>query len=114
MGGGPGWMMSGNPLAVADQQLTELKTTLSITADQEGVWNAYAEAVKGKTGLMIAHRQTMMGSDSIAPEQRLAFHEQGLEQMQKVSTASRDLYSVLTPEQQSKAGNLIGWRHALR
>ncbi|MEN8167774.1 MAG: Spy/CpxP family protein refolding chaperone [Pseudomonadota bacterium] len=113
-GGGAGWMMSGDPIAYADQQLTGLKSTLGITTDQETVWNAYEEAVKGKAGLMFAHRQTMMGSGSIAPEQRLTFHQQGLEQMQKVTTASRDLYNVLTPEQQAKAGNLMGWRHTLR
>ncbi|MEN8179115.1 MAG: Spy/CpxP family protein refolding chaperone [Pseudomonadota bacterium] len=112
--GGPGWMMSGDPVAYADQQLTGLKNNLGITTDQESVWNVYEEAVKGKAGLMFAHRQTMMGSGSIAPEQRLALHQQGLEQMQKVTIASRDLYTVLTPEQQARAGNLIGFRHALR
>ena len=106
--GGPGWMMSGDPVAYADARLTGLKTTLGITAGQEGAWNAYAEAVKGKAGLMIAHRQTMMGSGGIAPEQRLAFHQQGLDQMQKVTAASRDLYTLLTPEQQASAGNLVG------
>lgn len=114
MGGGPGWMMSGDPVAYADQQLTELKTTLGITTDQESVWNTYEEAVIGKAGLMTAHRQTMMGTGGIAPEQRFTFHQQGLEQMQKVTTASRDLYTVLMPEQQAKAGNLIGLRHGLR
>ncbi|KRT54379.1 Spy/CpxP family protein refolding chaperone [endosymbiont of Ridgeia piscesae] len=113
-GAGPGWMMDGDPVAYADQQLIGLRSTLGITADQESAWNAYTEAVKGKAGLMASHRQSMFGSGSIAPEQRFTFHQQGLEQMQKVTTASRDLYSVLTPEQQARAGNLIGLHHALR
>ncbi|EGW54149.1 Spy/CpxP family protein refolding chaperone [Candidatus Endoriftia persephonae] len=118
-GFGPGWgghhgMMGGGPVAYADQQLIGLRSTLGITADQESAWNAYTEAVKGKAGLMASHRQSMFGSGSIAPEQRFTFRQQGLEQMQKVTTASRDLYSVLTPEQQARAGNLIGLHHALR
>jgi hypothetical protein len=63
---------------------------------------------------MLSHRQTMFGSGQIAPEQRFAFHQQGLDQMQKVTIASRDLYTVLTPEQQARAGNLIGLHHGLR
>ena len=113
-GGGAGWMMSGDPVAYADQQLTRLKETIGITSDQEVAWNTYADSVKGKAGLMFAHRQTMFGSGSTTPEQRLTFHEQGLEQMQKVTIASRDLYTVLTPEQQVKAGNLMGFRHGIR
>ncbi|MCU7936470.1 MAG: Spy/CpxP family protein refolding chaperone [Candidatus Thiodiazotropha sp. (ex Dulcina madagascariensis)] len=114
LGAGPGLMMRGDPVAYVDQQLTRLKGTIGITADQEIAWNAYAEAVKGKAGLMLAHRQTMFGSVQTTPEQRLTFHEQGLEQMLKVTTASRDLHAILTLEQQAKAGNLIGFRHGFR
>lgn len=90
-------MMGGDPVAYADQQLTELKTALGITADQESTWNAYEEAVKGKAAVMLSHRQTMFGSGPMTPEQRFAFHQQGLDQMQLVTIASRDLYTVLTP-----------------
>jgi len=107
-GGGPGCMMSGDPVASTEQQLSGLKSTLEISADQEPAWNAYAEAVKGRAGLMLAHRQTMMGSAGIAPEQRLAFRQQGLQQMQRITATSRDLYNVLTPEQQTTFGNLMG------
>ncbi len=113
-GGGPGWMMRGDPVAYADQQLTGLKSTLDISADQEDAWNTYEAAVKGKLGVMLSHRQSMFGSGQIAPEERFTFHQQGLEQMQKVITARRDLYAVLTPEQQERAGNLIGLHHGLR
>ncbi|MCP5409130.1 MAG: Spy/CpxP family protein refolding chaperone [Chromatiaceae bacterium] len=109
MMGGPGSMMSGDPVASADQRLSGLRTTLEITADQETAWNAYAEAVKGKAGLMLAHRQSMMGSAGVAPEQRFAFHQQGLEQMQRITTTGRDLYNLLTPEQQTRFANLTGF-----
>ena len=114
MRGGPGMMMSGDPVAFTDQRITQLKTTLGITPEQETAWSAYAEAVKGKAGLMVSHRQAMWGPDGVTADQRLGFHQQGLEQMQKVTAATRDLYSVLTPEQQAKAGGLIGPRCAAR
>ncbi|MEL0586388.1 MAG: Spy/CpxP family protein refolding chaperone [Candidatus Thiodiazotropha sp. (ex. Lucinoma kazani)] len=107
-GSGSGWMMSGNLGAYADQQLTDLKATLGITADQEGAWDAYVGAVKGKAELMSSHRQAMMGAKQMAPEQHFAFHQQGLDQMQKITTARSDLFNVLTSEQQARAGNLIG------
>ena len=113
MGGRQG-MMGGDPVAYADQQLTTLKTALGITADQDGTWSAYEEAMKGKAAVMLSHRQTMSAGGMATPEQRFAFHQQGLDQMQKVTIASRDLYTELTPEQQARAGNLIGLHHGLR
>ena len=111
---GPGGMMASDPAAFTDQRLTELKSTLAITGEQESAWNTYADAVKSQVGVMQSHRQLMFGSEPITPEQRLAFHQQGLDQMQKMATASRDLYSTLTPEQQTRAGNLTGMHHAMR
>ncbi len=110
-GAGPGWMMNDDPAAYTDRQLTELKDQLGITADQNEAWDAYADAVKGRTGLMLSHRQVMTQSGTIAPEQRFAFHQQGLEQMQKINTASQDLYTALTPDQKAKAGNQFGMHH---
>jgi hypothetical protein len=57
---------------------------------------------------MAAHRQAMWGGGPATAEQRLSFHQEGLAQMQQVTTAARDLYAVLTPEQQAKAGGLVG------
>lgn len=112
--GGPGMMMRGDPVAYAEQRLTALKTDLGVTADQEGAWSTYADAVTAKAGLMASHRTTMFGPETLTPDQRLTFHQQGLEQMQKVTGATRDLYAVLTPEQQTKVGGLVGPRCALR
>lgn len=108
MRGGPGMMMGGDPVAYTDQRLTQLKTTLGITPEQQSTWNTYAEALTAKAGLMASHRQTMFGSGGVTPEQRLEFHQQGLAQMQKVTDAGSGLYAALTPEQQAKAGNLVG------
>ncbi|WP_051301717.1 Spy/CpxP family protein refolding chaperone [Sedimenticola selenatireducens] len=113
-GAGRGGMMGGDPVAFTDQRLTELKSALGVTGEQEKAWNTYADALKGQADMMMSHRQLMFGGEQITAEQRFAFHQQGLDQMQKIATASRDLYSTLTPEQQAKAGNLIGMHHAMR
>jgi len=113
--GGPGWMMGGDPVAVTDQQLSQLKTNLGITPEQEDAWNGYAEAVKGQAGLMAAHHAAMAGSTAVTPEQRQSLHQQGWTQMQAVVDATQNLYAVLTPEQQAKAGGLrLGPRCAAR
>ena len=114
MRGGPGMMMSGDPVAYTDQRLTQLKTTLGITPEQEGTWSAYVDAGKGKAGMMVSHRQAMFGSGGVTADQRLSFHQQGLAQMQTLTAAARDLHAVLTPEQQAKAGGLIGPRCVAR
>jgi len=103
-------MMSGDPVAYADQQLTELETTLDITPEQQDAWSAYADAVLGKAGVMTAHHEAMLGGGTVTPEQRLSFHQQGFEQMQQLNAAARDLYATLTPEQRAKSGGLIGPR----
>ena len=111
--GGPGWMASADPVASAQKQLAELETTLAITPEQESAWTAYADAVTNKAALMASHRE-VMHAGALAPDQRLAFHQQGLEQMRKVITASDDLYAVLSPEQQAKATGLVGPRFGPR
>ena len=112
--GGPGRMMGGDPVAYAEQRLARQKTTLGITPEQEAAWNIYADAVKGKAGLMVAHRQVMFSSGGVTAEQRQAFHQQGLAQMQQLTAAGRGLQAVLTPEQQTRFGGLIGPRCAAR
>jgi hypothetical protein len=106
--GGPGWMMSGDPAGDTEQRLAQLKTTLGITPEQEASWSAYVDAVKGRADLMASHRQAMFATGSVTPEQRLGFRQEGLAQMQQLTSATRDLYAALTPEQQAKAGGLIG------
>lgn len=131
MMGGPGVMMGGpggmygqgmgsqfmrgtGPLGITEQQLSGLKTELGITAEQEGAWNAYVAALQGRTELMQSHRQAMLATGPATPDQRLAFHQEGLDQMQRVTTARRDLFSTLTPQQQARADSLAGWNCGLR
>lgn len=106
--------MGGYTAGNADQQLTNLKSSLGITIDQETAWNRYADAVKGRAGLMQSHRQQMFSSGPVSPDQRQNFHQQGLEQMQQVSAARQELFNVLTPKQRATADTYTGWPCAVR
>ncbi len=113
-GGGRGMMMGGYTAGYADQQLADLKSSLGITTDQEAAWSRYSDAVKGRAGLMQSHRQQMFTSGPISPDQRLSFHQQGLEQMKQVSAARQELFKVLTPQQRATADTYTGWPCAVR
>lgn len=116
-GYGPGagrGMMGGYQGTYAPQQLDELKSTLGITPDQETAWNRYADAVEARADLMQTHRQQMFTNGPVGPDQRLTFHQQGLDQLQKVTTARRDLFNVLSPQQRATADNYTGWPCAVR
>lgn len=104
---GPG-MMGANPVTYTDQQLTQLKTRLGITPQQKTIWNVYVDAMKARAGLMLAHRNAMLGGATITPDQRTALHQQGFAQMQRVASATHNLYAALTPEQQRNAGGPAG------
>jgi hypothetical protein len=106
MRGGPG-MMGG--YGYTDQQITDMKSALGITPDQEGAWNDYISALQGRAQLMQAHRQAMFSNGPISPETRQAYHQQGYSQMQQLFDARRNLFDKLTPQQRSKAGDIIGW-----
>jgi len=107
MSAGSGPMMGGDPVAFASERLGELKNTLAITPEQESAWQAYVDAVQEKAGLMAAHREVMQSS-TLSADQHQVFHQQGLEQMRKLSDATGALYAVLTPEQKARADGLIG------
>jgi hypothetical protein len=106
-GGGPAWMAEGDPVGSAEQRLSELKTSLEIGPDQEEAWAIYADAMVDKAALMASHRAAMH-SGTATPDQRTALRQHGFEQMQDLIAATQNLSAVLTPEQQVKAGGLIG------
>ena len=90
--------MSGDPVASADQRLSGLRPRWRLPRIRKQPGTPTRKRLKaGWAGLMLAHRQSMMGSAGVAPEQRFAFHQQGLEQMQRITTTGRDLYNLLTP-----------------
>lgn len=113
-GMGRGMMMGGYATVYGDQQLADLKEALAITPDQETAWNRYADAVKRRADLMQTHRQQMFSDGFVNPDQRLTFHQEGLDQLRQVSAARQDLYKVLTPQQRATADTYTGWPCALR
>lgn len=103
-----GWATSGDPVAVANQFLGDQRTALNITADQQPAWDAYAEAIQARAARMETHHQARFNGTSLDAGQRLDFHQQGFDQLQAVIAASQALYDQLTPDQQARAGGLIG------
>ena len=124
-GGGPGPMMGygpmghgmgpqayGNPAAAADWRLSGLKSELKITAAQESAWKLFADQTKQQAEAMQALMATAQGSAQASAPERLDLRNQMMkkrqEQMEKTTTAFKDLYAVLTPEQKVLADQHIG------
>lgn len=101
MHGGP---MFGDPSAHAEQRLAYLKEQLRITPEQETQWQSYADSIKQQAQTMAAMHASAQGAQSTATErmdQHIAFMQLRLNNMQAVSSAARQLYEVLTPDQKA-------------
>lgn len=101
MHGGP---MFGDPSARAEQRLSDLKARLNITAAQESQWKAFADSVSTQAQTMVsmhASMQSPAGTMTEHMDRRIAFTKLGLENMQVVDNAAKQLYAVLTPEQKA-------------
>ena len=101
MHGGP---MFGDPSARAEQHLNDLKGRLNITPAQEKPWQAFADSVKKQAQTMVSMRTSMQSTPGTMTErmdQRIAFMKLGLDNMQAVDSAAKELYAALTPEQKA-------------
>jgi Spy/CpxP family protein refolding chaperone len=114
MDGRSGMMKSGmkfDPAARADQHLTRLKAELKPTAQQEPLWNAYAEKVKAESGSgMEAMHATMQNDKLTAPERMAAMNammKNRLASHEAVTDSFKRLYDSLTPEQKTVADQLM-------
>ena len=112
MGRGMGPQGFGNPGAMADARNAYLKSELKITPAQESAWNAFADQRKQQVEAMQAWRTTVQGSAQATAPERLELRNQIMkkrqEQMEKMTTAVKDLYAVLTAEQKALADQRIG------
>ena len=112
MGHGMGPQAYGNPAAAADWRLSGLKSELKITAAQESAWKLFADQTKQQAEAMQALMATAQGSAQASAPERLDLRNQMMkkrqEQMEKTTTAFKDLYAVLTPEQKVLADQHIG------
>ena len=111
-GMGPGRMGSGNPTAAAEGRLAYLKSTLQITPAQETAWQAFAAKAKQQAESMFSRRTAMHEAAGTTAPDRLAkrseIMKQHVTEMEAMSTALKDLYAALTPEQRAVADRGFG------
>jgi hypothetical protein len=103
-------MSGGDPSAMVESRLGEMKAQLKITAAQEAAWQAYAGQAKQQAASMQALRGKTQAS-STAPErmaQQTAMMQQRSAAMAARSTAFNALYAALTPEQKTIADKTFG------
>lgn len=113
MGGcdGPRGMMRSkhnfDPAVRADQKLTQLKADLKLTAQQEPLWQAFAEQVRAEAGKgMQAMRETAQDLSLSAPERmarQTALMKERVATMESVNASFTRLYDALTPDQKRVA-----------
>ena len=119
MGGmsGPRAMMMADPAAMADRHLADAKIQLKITADQETAWQTFTDKAKQQAASMQGMRGQMQQMQGTAPDrmsQRAEMMKSRSEQMATMSTALRDLYAVLSPEQKLLADKQFPMMHGNR
>ena len=99
-------------------QLAMLKTRLKVTPTQEAAWKGYESAVMQQASATQALREQMQakwqggGQSATAPEiaaQREAMATAQASGWQARSKAMKELYAVLTPQQQAIADSGAGW-----
>jgi hypothetical protein len=109
-GYGPGTTGAG-PTERAEARLQFLKNELKITADQDAAWEGYATQVKTQAATMATfHAQGPSTVESAAEriEQHAARMKLRADQAQAMSTAVKELFAVLTPEQKAVADRYFG------
>jgi hypothetical protein len=119
MGGGPAYCdgpmgMMGNmtggrfdPAARADQRLNRLKADLKLDAQQEPLWQAFAEKVRTEAGKgWQAMRDNAQDLSLSAPDRMsrmTGIMKERVASMESVNESFRRLYDALTPDQKRVA-----------
>jgi hypothetical protein len=97
-----------DPSARVEQRLTKLKGELKLTAQQEPLWQAFAEQSKSAAGKgMQAMRERMKDDKQVSAPERMAqmqgIMKERVAAMESVSESFNRLYAALTPEQKATA-----------
>lgn len=105
-----GMMMHGPAI---EGRLAYLKAELGITEAQIPAWNGYVTAAKARLSAMQGTHQAMMQAwQSGTVVARLDAHTKSMESMveslKALKPATEALYAVLTPDQKTKADQLLG------
>lgn len=112
--GGPGMKRSAmqrgmmDPGARVEQRLTRLKSELKLTAQQEPLWQAFAEKSSAEAGKgMQAMRERMQSDKPLSAPERMAQMQAMMKDrvaaMESVNESFNRLYAALTPEQKAAA-----------
>ena len=92
----------------AEQRLTRFKSELKLTAEQEPLWQAFAEKSKAEAGKGFqAWRERMNDTKPVSAPERMAqlqdIMKQRVAALESVSESFNRLYAALTPEQKAAA-----------
>lgn len=108
-----GMMMGGSDVpAFGEGRIAFLRTELAITSAQQGVWDAYAAALRKNFSSMQSMRQSMMTAlEGKTPVESLDAHLAAMESrhgaLKEIKPALTALYAALSPEQKQKADQLL-------
>lgn len=101
-----------DPAARADQRLTQLKSELKLTAEQEPLWQAFAEKSKTEAGKGFqAMRDQAADAKLTAPERMdrmVGLMKERATALESVNESFKRLYAALTPEQKKTADEYVG------
>lgn len=110
MGMGPMARQSGtkfDPAQRAARHLAFLKSELKPTADQEPLWQAFAEKMQAEAGKGFASMRAQAADEKLTAPERMAkmqaLMQERLTAMQGVHESFNRLYAALTPEQKATA-----------
>lgn len=102
-----GHMMK-DPVAAANQHLSELKTKLGINKDQEAAWKSFSDQVNSQAKNMASMHDRMKGNmqhmPMTAPDRMAMMADMMKDRAQTMAgmaEAVKTFYAVLTPEQKS-------------
>jgi periplasmic protein CpxP/Spy len=96
-----------DPAARVDQRLSRLKADLKITAEQEPLWQAFAEKAKSEAGKGFQAMQEQAKDTTLTAPERMTrmtdMMKQRVAAMESVNEAFNHLYQGVTPEQRKLA-----------
>lgn len=113
--GGHGMMMGMMGGGYTEGSVAFLKAELGITAQQEAVWKPFAEALRSFGTTMHGPRygrqtQTQPQAQTLPDslQARVGWMEGHLAALKTLSNAAKPFYAALTPEQKTRADDLLG------
>jgi hypothetical protein len=100
-------MRNMDPAQMAERHLTQLKSQLKITAQQEALWQAYAESSKTTMGKGMKPMPPERADEKLSAPERMAKMQESMKarlaSMDEHHQSFKRLYDALTPEQKAAA-----------